>query len=414
MDRRDFLKGAAGSGAGMLMLAGFAGSAARARADSHEGGEPDTGSESAQALDELRDTLAEVEAGFRDPAWRLQSEQDHAEARRYLMHTLHHAVEAWFEPTPAHPAFKLFVTPEKKLLGDNPDARYHTTPVSAAHGYRIRGNLADATYTSFTVEIGTADGNNSRRVGATLNDTEFATEDDGSYEIVASADPHEGNWLRLDPDAGSITVRHYYEREQCIAADRLHHVPITIEVLDELPPQGVPTDASVAAGLRRVANFVRSTVQPPQPGAEAPAWVSVVPNRLPAPKREKSNEEVGFAAVDNVYSMAPFLLKPGEALVIRGRFPRCRFANVVLWNRFLQTFDYTHPRRKVSLNRMQTVLEDDGSFKMVLAHEDPGVPNWLWTEGRPFGQIFWRFLLPEEDIAPLETKVVPLAEATRA
>jgi hypothetical protein len=36
------------------------------------------------------------------------------------------------------------------------------------------------------------------------------------------------------------------------------------------------------------------------------------------------------------------------------------------------------------------------------------VPNWLDTEGRPFGIMFWRFLLPEEPIAPLHTELIEL------
>ncbi len=405
MDRRDFLKGMAGTGTGALALAGLAGVATKAIADGHDG------SESGAALADLRTAIEEVESGFSNPAWRLQGPGDLAEARRYLMHTLQHALEAWFETDPTYPAFKRFVNPEKKLLGDNPDAVYHTTPVGPAHRYRIRGNLAEATYTSFTVEVGTADGNNSRRTGATMNDTEFTAESDGSYEILVGGERQAGNWLPLDAEAGSISVRHYYERERSVAADRLHHVPIVIERLDDAPPAPPPTDASVAAGIRRVANFVRGTVQPPNALATAPRWVSLVPNQLPAPVKDRSNEEIGFAAVDNVYSMAPFLVKPDEALVIRGRFPRCRFANVVLWNRFMQTLDYED--RRVSLNRRQTKLERDGSFKMVVAHRDPGVPNWMNTEGRVYGTMFWRFLLPEEEIEPLQTKLVKISEVAR-
>ena len=403
VDRRDFLKSAAGTGYGVLALAGAGGAAVEAAAKGH------AGSPSGEAFAELLATLAEVDAGFDDPRWRLQGPADRAEARRYLAHTLQHGLEAWLECDPARPAFKGFVTPEKKLLGDNPDAKYHTTPVSAQYRYRIRGNVAGATYTSFTVERGTGGGNNSRRTGATLNDTQFEIRPDGSYEIRVSADRQEGSWLALDPDAGSISVRHYYEREQSIAADRLHHIPIVIERTDVTGPEPPPTDESIAAGLRRVATFVRTTVQPPMMDSQkTPRWVSLVPNELPAPKKDASNEDVGFAAVDNVYSMAPFLLKPGEALVVRGRYPRCRFANLVVWNRFMQTLDYRD--RRVSINRKQTVLESDGSFRIVLAAENPGVPNWIDTEGRMLGSMFWRFLLPEEEIEPLRTQVVPLAE----
>ena len=49
------------------------------------------------------------------------------------------------------------------------------------------------------------------------------------------------------------------------------------------------------------------------------------------------------------YGAGPFLLGEGEALVIDGTLPDCAFANVVLWNRYLQSFDYT--RNTVSLNR---------------------------------------------------------------
>jgi hypothetical protein len=140
------------------------------------------------------------------------------------------------------------------------------------------------------------------------------------------------------------------------------------------------------------------------------SWVSRIPNQLPAPSLDTGNEDIGYAAMDNVYSMAPFVLKPNQALVIRGRWPKCRFANVVLWNRFLQSLDYRD--RTVSRNRKQTVLEKDGSFKMILAHKDPGLPNWLDTEGRMVGLMFWRFQLPEEEIEPLTTEVVSFASLT--
>ncbi|MBW2272063.1 MAG: DUF1214 domain-containing protein [Deltaproteobacteria bacterium] len=406
MDRRDFLKGAAATGpSALLFSASIAAAAGQA-----EGAED--GSQSGEALKELRDTLAELEKGFHGPAWRLSGPGEIAEGRRYLAHSLQHALEAWLEPDADYPVFVRFETPEKKLLGDNPDAVYFTTPVSAEHEYRIRGNLADATYTSFTVERKSAAGGGSGRIGATLNDTEFEAKRDGSYEIVVSAQKRSGNWLRLDPDAVSMTTRHYYEREKSIAGDRLHHIPIMIENSDVMPPRPAPTDASIAAGVRRVTAFLKGTVVPPGVGVKMPRWVSTVPNELPAPLRDDSNQEVGFAAKDNVYSMAPFLLGPGQALVIRGRYPKCRFASVVLWNRFMQTFDYT--TRQVSLNRRQTKLEPDGSFKIVVAGSDPGVPNWIDTEGHAMGQIFWRFQLPEEDIEPLTTQLVPLAKAREA
>ena len=116
-------------------------------------------------------------------------------------------------------------------------------------------------------------------------------------------------------------------------------------------------------------------------------------------------------AFDAAYSMAPYLMGPDDALVITGRWPECRCANVSLWNRHMQTFDYAN--RRVCLNRRQTRLEPDGSFRMVIAHRDPGVPNWIDTEGRAFGLVFWRFMLPEGEIETPQAEVVPFASIAR-
>ncbi len=106
--------------------------------------------------------------------------------------------------------------------------------------------------------------------------------------------------------------------------------------------------------------------------------------------------------------MAPFLVPAGQALVIEGRWPDdCRSANVCLWNRHMQTFDYAS--RTISLNRKQTKLEADGSYRMVIAASDPGVPNWIDNEGRFSGIVYWRFLLPEGEIETPQASVVPIA-----
>ena len=86
------------------------------------------------------------------------------------------------------------------------------------------------------------------------------------------------------------------------------------------------------------------------------------------------------------------------------RWPKARFANVVLWNRYLQTFDYRY--RRVSLNRRQMRLEADGSYRIVIAHRDPGLPNWLDTEQRASGTIYWRFLMPEGELEQPRTKLL--------
>jgi hypothetical protein len=360
--------------------------------------------ESRKALRELIDLLSEVDERWASPEWRLTSEADVVGAHRALMHILEGGLGGVFESDPSRPDFRRIVSPSRKFTGDNPDAIYYDAPISGDREYIVRGNRDGAVYISLTLEVGSEGGSMPSRTGGVLNDTQFDVEADGSFEIRLGGPARDRNWLALDPEASRITTRHYYENELPAAADPRRSPALTIEVVDPGPPPAPPDDGSVAAGIRRVAQFVRSRTlaQPPMGEAELPAFVSIVPNRFPTPVLPG---DFGLAAFDAAYSMAPYVIGPDQALVMKGRWPACRCANVSLWNRHQQTYDYTS--RRVSLNRKQTLLGDDGSFTMVIAERDPGVPNWLDSEGRPFGIVFWRFMLPEGGIETPNAEVVP-------
>jgi hypothetical protein len=368
----------------------------------------------ATAYRDLAATLTEIDAKFITPERGMHSPEERAAGRYLVANALQHAFQCWFDADPRRPIFQRWLSPTKKLLGDNPDAIYYGAIVDPAGSYRIRGNLHGACYTSFAVEAGARDGNLSKGVIATLNDDQFQVAADGSYEIIASAEPREGNWLPLPAGAGSITTRHYWEWKRSVAADPTFHVPLWIEPLEDPGPEPAPDDASIAAGIERVIRFVRgvSIDFPELPPEVLPAWVSKVTNQFDNSSYAESNAEIGYAAVDNAYLQTRYELSPDQALVMTGRFPRCRFANVVLWNHRLQTPPYRY--RRVSLNRRQTECDREGRFRMVIAHRDPGIPNWIDAAGVATGMIFWRFLLPEEPVPAIEAEVVVVRDAAHA
>jgi hypothetical protein len=131
-----------------------------------------------------------------------------------------------------------------------------------------------------------------------------------------------------------------------------------------------------------------------------------VPNLLPRPTSFRGSGVETVGAVDIHYAMAPYLLQPDQALVMEGRLPRCGFANVALWNMHMQTLEYR--ARRTSLNRAQMRLGDDGSFRVLVAHRDPGGADWIDTEGHPIGIVFWRILLPEEEPGEIGCRVVEI------
>ncbi len=368
-------------------------------------------SESREAFHELLDALKTVEERYLGEEWGLVSDEDVGEGVRSLMHVLQGALVSFLEDDPAHPRFRRIVTPTRKFLGDNADAIYYDAPVSADYEYLATGNRDGAVYFSITIEAAATDGSLGGGTLGVLNDDDIDVAEDGSFEITLGGELGGRNRLPLLEGAARITTRHYYENDAPAAADPQRNPALSIDVTGERPPWPTVTDASVAESVRRVTNCLQTrTLGLGAPGTrDRPEFVSVTPNEFPAPVKPGAYT---LSAADAAYSMAPFVLGPEDALVIRGRWPECRMGCVSMWNRHMQTFDYVN--RSVSLNRKQTVLDEDGGFTVVIAHTDPGVPNWLDTEGRAFGIVFWRFMLPEGDIEKPRAEVVPFAEIARA
>lgn len=371
---------------------------------------PEIQTESRKAFSELVSLLQEVDARWASPEWNLQGEADVVSAHRALMHMLEGGLAGMFECDATAPDFRRIVSPSRKFTGDNADAIYFDTPVSSDYSYRVRGQMNGAVYVSLTVEMGTENGALGTQTAGVINDEDFDIDGAGNFEIRFGGSPQARNWLPLAPGVSRITTRHYFEETRCAAANPERVPRLEIEILDGPGAPPTASDPSVAAGIRRVAEFVRSRTldQPPMANTELPPFVSIVPNQFPQPTKPGN---LGLAAFDAAYSMAPFLIGAEDALLVRGRWPRCRCANVSLWNRHQQTLDYAN--RPVSLNRVQTQTGADGAFTMVLAHRDPGVPNWLDSEGRNLGLVFWRFMLPEGEIETPSTEIVPFAEVSQ-
>ncbi|MFT4518641.1 MAG: hypothetical protein ACI9JM_001026 [Halioglobus sp.] len=363
--------------------------------------------QSRDALTELISLLQEVDTRWSGPEWNLHSEEDITGSHRALMHILEAALVGYFEQDASRPDFRRIVTPSRKLTGDNSDAIYFDAPVSNEHTYVIHGCMQGAAYFSLTIEEGAKDGHLATNTAGVINNTEMEIDSNGNFTVYLGGEKRDANWLALTPGASRVTTRHYFEHEKPAALDPQLEPRMHIECLDPSSVPAPPNDDSVAAGIRRVANVVRSRTldMPPMANSVLPSFLSLTPNEFPPPQPPG---DFGLAAFDAHYSMAPFFINDDEALVITGRWPDCSFGNICLWNRFQQTLDYGS--RTVSLNRAQTQAEADGSFKMILAHEDPGLPNWLDTEGKLFGMVFWRYFLVEGEVETPQATVVKLSE----
>lgn len=349
-----------------------------------------------RAFRELLDLLRDADQTFLEGPRADMDGLGVAEGYRHLTHLLGYAFDLYLEGDPQRPAFTPLALPTRKILGDNVDSLYHFAPLSGDRRYRIRGRRGNEVYLAFCIYGGKPDGEWAQRVVANVSQRDLPCAPDGNFEIVLAPDASPPAGVRLEPDAVCVISRQYFTDPGAARA-----AEFTIEALDRVGAPPPPSDASIAHGLRAVATFIRESIQiTPLPG-------SLPPNLL-GPPMPWNPAMPGWGTPDNVYSLGLFRLEPDEALVIEGRSPRCVYWGAQLWNRYMQSLDYRYHR--VSLNHSQVALEPDGSFRLVVAHRDPGMPNWIETAGHREGIVFCRWLQSEEMPEQPASRVVNLRQ----
>jgi len=357
-----------------------------------------TASRSGSAFRALLELLRDADATFLTGARAVTDAIDVAEGYRHLTHLLGYALDLYVEADPLRPSFVPLAAPTRKILGDNVDSRYFFAPLDGTRRYRIRGRRGDEVYLAFCVYGGKPDGEWSERVVANLSQRDITCGADGSFELTLSPEPPPSgstNWIQLAPDAVCVITREYYN-------DPASARPATFAIAAIDPPAPIPlTDEAFAHRLRAAATFIRATIEfapiPPLPMSNALL-----------PPMPWSPTVRGWGTPDNIYALGAFELPPDQALIIEGRSPRCVYWGVQLWNRYMQSLDYRYHR--VSLNGTQVRYESDGSWRVVVAHRDPGLPNWLTPAGHRSGLFFCRWLqadeLPEQPVC----RVVSLSD----
>ena len=313
------------------------------------------------------------------------------EGIRYLTRLLRGGLEAYLEYNdPSFPVFRRMVHETVKMGADNPDNYYFNAPVNGKYEYRITGKRNTIHYIGFFTQNGTYGTTGGLAPCGVLLGKDLIVEDDGSFEIILSKTQKGKNWLKVEDETTILMVRQTF-------LYRFEEVPAELHI-ENMNGEKTPEPISpqmLEEGLKMVTLFVAGA---PILFARWAHSFQKHTNKLPQFDAETSNAAGGDA--DIIYYHSHWKLAEDEALVIHVKPPKCDNWNFQLNNYWMESLDYRY--FNICINMGSAHYQPDGSVKIVVAHEDPKLPNWLRTVSHNEGTMCWRWYRLAVGEQPLE------------
>ncbi len=259
--------------------------------------------------------------------------------------------------------------------GPNVDNIYRHARVEAGGRYRVRGEMRDCDDFILAVRAGFM-GQPRWGTLAEVTASDLGIRRGDEFELLVG-----GDGIALPEGAATVSIREYY-----IDWTRREPATFVIERLDAALPRPRVTGEQVVARLEEAAAAVEHSLS---------YWNSFLreyrakgtDNRFEPAIRVSKGLEVAR------YAYCFFDLAPDEALVVESEVPAARY-----WSLQMYTHGWFEPfafgDRVGARNQAQVDVDPDGRIRVVVAHRDPGVPNWLDTGGRREGLLMFRWFWP--------------------
>lgn len=340
-----------------------------------------------------------------------RSPPDLAEGYRWVTR-LASLAQDWFveKADPLHPVLFVAQNAYRKLMVDNPDVRYRFSPLDDHHTYRLTGTRGEAAYVGLTFGTPIAKGPVDGRTGTLtqVHIDEFALGPNGEVDLLIGPgqrpDAQTAQWIELVPGTGQLAVREtFFDRAHDRPADL--HLELVGEVSAPILSPGELIDKLEFASL--FVQFVAATVV--QMWRDTADNVNSLGGQSGATHVEDQEDEVrSHSDADMVYHGGRWVLDDGEALVVTVAPPVEDFLywGLTIANPWMESYDYRYTT--TSLNNRRSALSGDGSWRVVIAPQDPGVSNWVDTGGRQEGYMLVRWVLaaapphPTCEVLPIE------------
>jgi hypothetical protein len=355
---------------------------------------------SVRAFDALMSSVDDVRNMVLSEA---ESEREVSQGMRWILRNIAMTTDIAADTTPLRPYFVPMDTPARKIGGDNPDGEYHIATIDGRHSYRITGNRGSVRYFSLNVNAGR--GLTKRRMAAFLNDKTIEFDEQGNFTLLLSQQrpEAEGQWVEIPEDASNIMLRQY-------VADRAREELVEIEIapLGDAPPLPYTRDEDIAESLTAM-NYAFVFLANLHKLVLPEAWEK--PNEFISTDADSLGGSI--STPDNLYMIASFEVGRDEALVVEVSPPKTRYWNIALETHWHEAVEFLH--RPVSRTLENVTTGADGRVRFVIAHRDPGLPNWLDPMGNERGFMTLRWLEARGVAVPTPVVTrVPLAELRAA
>lgn len=405
----------------------------------------------AQAADSLRDAwnelitnLGEARNAIDDPElWAPPaSPRTLAEGYRYVLGYLYGTIARCLGPTVENPYFVRAIQPLNRTTIDNADAIYLTAPIDGNYSYTIRGRAADTGhwrgeqapegtrkaphYVIFEAPSGFSGDSGSikemkpgsRANCDLLDSTTLQVDDNGRFEILLAPEKpegFEGNFMHTRKvrkrklEDGTEVVREYVASQVMLRElfcdweneDLLDLFIYRNDLLGRPIPEYNPEAA--ATQLRKVGEITRNQVhfwnEFYAVVCEAYGKIQGEGERF-MPRNDFNKPNAASLATaggmaTNVYCGGMFDLAPDEALIVELNQPvEPIYLGFHLGNLWGESLEFAS--HQSSLNGVQGHRDPDNIYRYVIAHNDPGIANWVDTTGQPEGYMSVRWAYPEK------------------
>ena len=304
---------------------------------------------------------------------------------------------------PQYPGFYRLADETKGCLNDNPDNYYENCSVDPRFDYRITGHRGTVPWFSIGVKAG---GGNVDEMASTgeIDSSQIEFADDGTFEVLLSTERKPGNWLPMTDASSNLVVRQTFANRR-----QEKRAELSIECLNPERPNNNLDPLQLEAQLSRRAHLPREHAR-----HSASAGRGRTRRRRSTGCRSTTRTSCARPAGirRSTTTRATGQLAPDEALAVTIEgLPECQTWNLQLSNFWMESLDFRY--FDISVNKFTARYEDDGSVRILIAHEDPGPahPNWLNTLGHSEGGMLGRIVGADGGWpAEWKTEVVKLAD----